>query len=173
MIAALSGIRPVIAPDAYIAPNATIIGRVTVGSGSSIWFNTVLRGDMDAITVGTDTNIQDLAMVHVDDKTPCIIGSRVTIGHRAIVHGCVLEDECLVGMGAVIQNRAHIGRHSLVASGSVVREGFTVPPGKLVVGVPAVVKRDLTAAEIELILHISRNYAARGRQYQTGFVRLD
>lgn len=173
MIAALGGIRPVIAPDAYIAPNATIIGRVTVGSGSSIWFNTVLRGDIDAITVGTDTNIQDLAMVHVDDKTPCIIGSRVTIGHRAIVHGCLLDDECLIGMGAVIQNRAKVGSHSLVASGSVVREGFEVPPGKLVVGVPAIVKRDLTAAEIEMILRIAHRYAARGRQYRAGFVSLD
>jgi carbonic anhydrase/acetyltransferase-like protein (isoleucine patch superfamily) len=169
MIATLEGIAPVIADGVFIAPNATVIGRVTIGRGSSVWFNTVLRGDMDAITVGEDTNIQDLSMVHVDDKVPCVIRSRVTIGHRAIVHGCVLEDECLVGMGSVIQNRARIGTHSLVGSGSVVREGFEVPPGKLVVGVPATIKRDLTEAEIEMILRISRNYAARGKQYLTGF----
>jgi carbonic anhydrase/acetyltransferase-like protein (isoleucine patch superfamily) len=144
MLAALDRTAPVIAAGVYVAPNATIIGRVTIGQGSSIWFNTVLRGDMDAITVGEETNIQDLTMVHVDDKTPCVIGSRVTIGHRAVIHGC-----------------------------SVVREGFEVPPGKLVVGVPAVIKRDLTGDEIELIRRIGRNYAARGRQYLTGLAALD
>jgi carbonic anhydrase/acetyltransferase-like protein (isoleucine patch superfamily) len=172
MIATLDGIAPVIADGVFIAPNAAVIGKVTIGRGSSVWFNTVLRGDMDAIAVGEDTNIQDLTMVHVDHKTPCIIGSRVTIGHRAIVHGCVLEDECLVGMGSVIQNRAHIGTHSLVGSGSVVREDFEVPSGKLVVGVPATIKRDLTEAEIELIRRISRNYAERGRQYLAGLSAL-
>jgi carbonic anhydrase/acetyltransferase-like protein (isoleucine patch superfamily) len=173
MLAALDRTAPVIAAGVYVAPNATIIGRVTIGQGSSIWFNTVLRGDMDAITVGEETNIQDLTMVHVDDKTPCVIGSRVTIGHRAVIHGCTLEDECLVGMGSIIQNRVRIGTHSLVGSGSVVREGFEVPPGKLVVGVPAVIKRDLTGDEIELIRRIGRNYAARGRQYLTGLAALD
>jgi carbonic anhydrase/acetyltransferase-like protein (isoleucine patch superfamily) len=173
MLAALDRTAPVIAAGVYVAPNATIIGRVTIGQGSSIWFNTVLRGDMDAITVGEETNIQDLTMVHVDDKTPCVIGSRVTIGHRAVIHGCTLEDECLVGMGSIIQNRVRIGARSLVGSGSVVREGFEVPPGKLVVGVPAVIKRDLTGDETELIRRISRNYAARGRQYLTGLAALD
>jgi carbonic anhydrase/acetyltransferase-like protein (isoleucine patch superfamily) len=149
----------------YVAPNATVVGKVTIGRGSSIWFNTVLRGDMDAITVGEDTNIQDLTMVHVDHDTPARIGNRVTIGHRAIIHGCSLEDECLVGMGAIVQNRARIGTHSLVASGSVVREGFEVPAGMLAAGVPVVVKRELIPEEIELIRTIARNYAERGRLY--------
>jgi carbonic anhydrase/acetyltransferase-like protein (isoleucine patch superfamily) len=161
----LEGIEPALGPGVYVAPNATLIGKVTVGRGSSIWFNTVLRGDMDRISVGEDTNIQDLTMVHVDDRTPCIIGSRVTVGHRAIIHGCTLEDECLVGMGAVVQNRAVVRTHALVASGSVVREGTEVPAGTLVAGVPAAVKRELTAAEIEMILAIGRNYAARGQLY--------
>lgn len=165
MIHTLRCVTPEIAADAYIAPSATLIGRVKIGAGANIWFGTVLRGDMDEIIVGAGTNIQDLTMVHVDDNTPCIIGERVTIGHRAIVHGCVLEDECLVGMGAVIQNRARIGRHALVGSGSVVREGFQVPPGKLAVGVPAIIKRDLTPDEIEMILRIGRTYAERGRLY--------
>lgn len=156
---------PRIAEGVYIAPNAVLIGKVSVGRGSSVWFNTVLRGDMDSITVGEETNIQDLTMVHVDRDTPTVIGSRVTIGHRAIIHGCTLDDECLVGMGAIIQNRAHIGTHSLVASGSVVREGFEVPPGKLVVGVPAVIKRDLLPEELEMIRRIAANYAERARLY--------
>lgn len=166
MIIRFQGHAPDISPDAFIAPGATVIGRVKIGRGSSVWFNTVLRGDMDYISVGEETNIQDLTMVHVDTDTPTVIGHRVTIGHRAIIHGGILEDECLVGMGAIIQNRARVGSHSIVASGSVVREGFQVPPGTLVVGVPAVVKRSLTPAEIDSILRGNRGYAERGRLYR-------
>lgn len=166
MIIRFQGHAPDISPDAFIAPGAAVIGRVKIGRGSSVWFNTVLRGDMDRISVGEETNIQDLTMVHVDTDTPTIIGRRVTIGHRAVIHGGILEDECLVGMGAIIQNRARVGSHSIVASGSVVREGFQVPPGTLVVGVPAAVKRSLTPAEIDSILRSSRGYAERGRLYR-------
>jgi len=158
---------PCLAPDVFVAPGALVIGRVEIGRGSGVWFNTVLRGDVDSITVGEDSNIQDLTMVHVDADTPTTIGNRVTIGHRAVIHGCVLEDECLVGMGAIIQNRARIGRHALVGSGSVVREGFEVPPGVLALGVPAVVKRELTPAEVEMILRSSRGYAERAQRYRT------
>jgi len=160
------GNAPQVAPDAFIAPNAVVAGRVTIRAGSSVWFGTVLRGDMDAISVGEETNIQDLTMVHVDTVTPCIIGNRVTIGHRAVVHGCILEDECLVGMGAVIQNRARVGRHSLVGAGSVVREGFEIPPGVLALGVPAAIKRDLTEAEIASIASSAAGYAARAEVYR-------
>jgi len=166
VIIRFQGHAPDISPDAFIAPGAAVIGRVKIGRGSSVWFNTVLRGDMDRISVGEETNIQDLTMVHVDTDTPTIIGRRVTIGHRAVIHGGILEDECLVGMGAIIQNRARVGSHSIVASGSVVREGFQVPPGTLVVGVPAAVKRSLTPAEIDSILRSSRGYAERGRLYR-------
>ncbi len=121
---------------------------------------------MDAVSVGDETNIQDLTVVHVDTDAPCVIGNRVTIGHRAVVHGCVLEDECLIGMGAVIQNRARVGRHALVGAGSVVREGFEIPPGVLALGVPATIKRELTETEVAAIVRSAAGYAARAKLYR-------
>jgi carbonic anhydrase/acetyltransferase-like protein (isoleucine patch superfamily) len=165
VITAFEGVAPAIGPGVYLAPGCHVIGRVTIGRGSSIWFNTVLRGDMDTITIGEETNIQDLSMVHVDYRTPTVVGNRVVVGHRAIIHGCTIEDECIIGMGSIIQNRARVGTHSIVASGSVVREGFEVPPGTLVAGVPAVVKRDLTDDEVAMIKRLAANYAERARLY--------
>jgi carbonic anhydrase/acetyltransferase-like protein (isoleucine patch superfamily) len=165
VIAALEGIAPVVGPGVYLAPGCHVIGRVTIGRGSSIWFNTVLRGDMDTITIGEEANIQDLSMVHVDHRTPTVIGNRVVVGHRAVIHGSIIEDECIIGMGSIIQNHARVGTHSIVASGSVVREGFEVPAGMLVAGVPAVVKRALTPDEVEMIKRLAANYAERCRLY--------
>ena len=156
---------PKLGRDVYIAPSAAVIGRVTLGDEVSIWFGSVLRGDVDSIKVGAETNIQDLSVVHADSDVPCRIGSRVTVGHRAILHGCLVEDECVVGMGAIVQNRARIGSHSIIASGSVVREGFEVPAGMLVAGVPAVVKRELSDAEIEYIGELANIYVGRARLY--------
>jgi len=165
VIYALSGERPEIAAGVFLAPDAVVIGRVAIGQGSSIWFGTVLRGDVDRITIGRETNIQDLSMVHCDADTPTIIGDRVTVGHRAILHGCRVEDECIIGMGAIIQNRAVIRRQVVVASGSVVREGFEAPERTLVVGVPAIVKRRLTDSEVDLIKHLAAVYADRAKRY--------
>jgi carbonic anhydrase/acetyltransferase-like protein (isoleucine patch superfamily) len=156
---------PDIGRDVFIAPDAVVIGRVRIGERSGVWFGSVIRGDVDRIAIGDETNIQDLCVVHVDAAAPAVIGSRVTVGHRAILHGCRIDDECVVGMGSVIQSRARVGSHSIVASGSVVREGFEVPAGTLVAGVPATVKRELTDAEIDYIGELADIYIGRARLY--------
>ena len=132
--------RPSIGSGAWVAPNATLTGRVAVGAYASIWYGCVLRGDLEPISVGDETNVQDLSVIHVDHGLPVTIGRRVTIGHRAVVHGCTIEDEAVVGMGAIVLSGCRIGAGALVAAGAVVREGFEVPPGTVVAGVPAVVR---------------------------------
>lgn len=165
LILTFGGHEPEIAPAVFIAPGAVVAGQVALGRGVGIWFNAVLRGDMASISIGDYTNVQDLAMVHVDYETPTSIGSRVTIGHRAIIHGATVEDESLIGMGAVILNRARIGTRSLVAAGAVVREGFVVPPGSLVAGIPAQVRRELTPAEQERLRVSAEDYYRRAQAY--------
>jgi carbonic anhydrase/acetyltransferase-like protein (isoleucine patch superfamily) len=122
------------------------MGDVTLGEDSSVWYGAVLRGDMDAIVVGAQTNLQDGAIVHVDDGFPCIVGARVGVGHRVILHGCTVEDECLIGMGSVLLNGVRIGTGSVIAAGAVVPEGMTVPPGSLVMGVPGRIVRPVGEA---------------------------
>lgn len=165
MIARFQDHEPELGPDVFIAENATVIGRVKVGRASSVWFGAVLRGDVDSITIGSETNIQDLTVVHADAGVPTRIGDRVTVGHGAILHGCRIHDECVIGMGAIIQNRARVGTHAIVAAGSVLREGFEVPSQTLAAGVPAVIKRDLSQAEIELIRELADIYVGRTRLY--------
>ncbi len=165
MIVEFDGHRPQLGRDAFVAPGAFVIGRVALGPLASVWFNSVLRGDIDRITVGGETNVQDLSMVHCDADTPAVIGDRVTIGHRAVLHGCRVDDECIIGMGAIVQNRAHISSHVIVASGSVVREGFEVPARTLLAGVPATVRRDLTDSEVDYIRELAAVYVGRARIY--------
>jgi carbonic anhydrase/acetyltransferase-like protein (isoleucine patch superfamily) len=126
-----------VSPTAFVAPGAVLVGEVTLGDESSVWYGCVLRGDMEPVIVGRQTNLQDGTVVHVDDESPARIGDRVTVGHRAVIHGCTVEDDCLIGMGAVILTGARVGAGSLVAAGAVVREGHVIPPGSLVAGVPA------------------------------------
>lgn len=133
--------RPSVHPTAYIAPSATVVGDVTLEADASVWYGCMLRGDIAPITVGAGTNIQDLTVVHVDPERGTVIGPRVGIGHRAIIHGCTVEEECLIGMGAIVLSGAVIGSGSVVAAGAVVPEGMRVPPGSLVVGIPARVVR--------------------------------
>jgi carbonic anhydrase/acetyltransferase-like protein (isoleucine patch superfamily) len=166
MVRSVQGHAPQVDPTAFVAPNATVLGQVTIARGASIWFNTVLRGDMAAISVGEETNIQDLSMVHVDYDTPTVIGARVVVGHRAIIHGATVEDDCIIGMGAILLNRSRVGAGSIVAAGAVVREDSVVPPGSLVAGVPAVVKRPLTDDEAARIRRNARDYASRAQQYR-------
>lgn len=130
-------------PGAWVAPNATLCGRVTVGARASVWFGCVLRGDLEPITIGEGTNVQDLTVVHVDRGYPTVIGARVTIGHRAVVHGCTVGDGAVIGMGAVLLSGCRIGPGALIAAGAVVREGFEVPPNAIAAGVPAAIRGEV------------------------------
>ena len=136
-ILTVDGRQPSIDPDAFVADGATIAGDVHLDAGVSIWFGCVLRSEISHIRIGRDSNIQDLTVVHTDVDQPTIVGERVTVGHRAILHGCEVEDDVLIGMGAIVLNGARIGAGALIAAGAVVREGMEVPPMSLVVGVPA------------------------------------
>jgi carbonic anhydrase/acetyltransferase-like protein (isoleucine patch superfamily) len=142
-----AGAEPAVSESAWVAGGATLIGRVRIGARSSVWFTTVVRGDGDRIDVGEETNLQDGVVVHADPGFPVSVGDRVSVGHRAILHGCTVEDDVLIGMGAVVLNGARIGTGSLIAAGAVVLEGTTVPSGSLVAGVPAKVRRQLTDEE--------------------------
>ncbi len=123
--------------SSWVAPNAVLVGRVSLGPHAAVWYGCVLRGDLEPIEVGEATNVQDLSTLHVDEGCPVRIGRRVTIGHRAVIHGCVVEDQAVIGMGAVVLSGARVERGALVAAGAVVREGFTVPAGAIAAGVPA------------------------------------
>jgi len=160
---------PVRGRDVFIAPNAAVIGRVVLGDESSIWYGTVVRGDVGRIDIGARTNIQDNSVVHVTEgKTGVWIGSDVVIGHRALVHECRVEDFALIGMGCVILDGAVIGRGAIVAAGAVVREGQVVPPLALVAGVPAEVRRILPEATIEARRAHARHYVELARKYLDG-----
>ncbi|MBZ5607843.1 MAG: gamma carbonic anhydrase family protein [Acidobacteriia bacterium] len=167
MIRAYRGIVPQIAASAYIDPSAQVIGDVVVGERSSIWPNVTVRGDVNTIRIGFDTNIQDNSVLHCDPGPfPLEIGNRVTVGHMAVVHGCTIEDDCLIGIAAVILNGARIGRGSVVAAGAVVPEGAEVPPESMLMGVPAKVKRQLTAEERERFSRNAKRYVEAARIYR-------
>jgi gamma-carbonic anhydrase len=152
-------IYPKLEEDVYVAPNAWIIGDVVIGKRSSIWFNTVVRGDEHFIRIGSETNVQDSAVLHGTPlEFPLEIGSRVTIGHGAIVHGCIVEDECMIGMGSIVMDGAKIGKGSLIAAGTLVTQGFAVPPGSLVVGSPGKIIKTLNDAEQKRMLQSVTNY---------------
>lgn len=142
--AAIKATRLDIGRDAWVAPNATLTGSVRLGERVSVWFGCVLRGDLETITIGDETNVQDLTVVHVDRGYPATVGRRVTIGHRTVVHGCRVDDDAVIGMGAVLLSGCHVGEGALIAAGAVVREGFAVPPGAIAAGVPAIVRGVVT-----------------------------
>jgi len=167
MILSYQNKLPKIDPTVLIAEGAHVIGDVEIGKNSSIWFNTVIRGDVNYIRIGERTNIQDLTMVHVTyKKFPTFIGSDISIGHSAVIHGCKIEDFVLVGIGAKLLDNCHVNSYSLVAAGSVVKEGFEVPSGTLVAGVPAKIIRDLKPEEIEKIKQNAKNYLFYCEQYK-------
>jgi carbonic anhydrase/acetyltransferase-like protein (isoleucine patch superfamily) len=159
-------------PTAFVAPGAVVVGDVTLGAGASVWFNTVVRGDTAPITVGEGSNIQDSSVVHVDEGQPAVIGARVTVGHRAIVHGCVIGDDCLVGMGSVILSGARLGEGSLIGAGALVLENQVIPPGSLVLGTPGKVTGQVSAAQRESMRGGAAHYRALARSYlERGFAR--
>lgn len=154
--------------SAFIAPGAMVLGDVSLGRNSSVWYNSVLRGDMAPIVIGDETNIQDLSMVHVDEGVPCTIGRRVGVGHRVILHGCTVEDECLIGMGSIILNRARIGTGSVIGAGAVIPEGVEIPPGSLVMGVPGRVIRRVDADLAQRITGTWQHYVEQARRHREG-----
>lgn len=158
MIAAYKGIHPTIHPDAFIAPTAIIIGNVDIKQGASIWYGTVVRGDIEPITIGEDTNIQDNCTIHTEYDYPTTIGCNVSVGHNAVVHGCTVEDDCLIGIGAVVLNGAMIKKGCVVAAGSLVKEGQVLDPYQLVAGVPAVLKRQLDETTSQHFRQPAKNY---------------
>ncbi len=167
---AYKNIRPEIHRTVFIAPTTQIIGNVCIGQRSSVWFQTVVRGDMDRITIGERTNIQDLTMCHADADVPLNIGNGVTIGHHCVVHGCTIQDNCLIGMGAIVMNGAVVGTGSVIAAGAVVLEHTIVPPYSLVTGSPGKVKKTYQDREkIEQYLKkISDHYVKSARDFSTG-----
>lgn len=154
----IDGTLPQVHPEAWVAPTAVLAGRVVLAEGASVWYCSVLRGDGDRITVGAGSNIQDGCVLHTDRGFPVTIGTGVSVGHRAVVHGCTIDDDVLVGMGAVVLNGAHVGTGSLIAAGAVVLEGTEVPPGSLVAGVPAKVRRELNDDERAAIRRNAETY---------------
>lgn len=167
MLRPYRGQLPRIHPTAYIDDSAQVIGDVEIGEESSVWMCVVIRGDVHRIRIGRRTNIQDGTIVHVmKDTHPTTLGDNVTIGHGAIVHGCTIEDQCLIGMGAILLNGAHVGTQSIVAAGTLIVEGAKIPPRSLVMGSPGKVKRLLTHAEIDEI----QMYADRYVQYRLDYM---
>ena len=149
MIREHRGRRPRLHPTVFVDDSAQVIGDVEIGEESSVWMCTVIRGDVNSIRIGKRSNVQDGTIVHVMTQThPTVIGDNVTIGHGAIVHGCTIEDQCLIGMGAILLNGSHVGTGSIVAAGTLLVEGMKVPPRSLVMGSPGKVKRQLTDAEV-------------------------
>ncbi|GAA2231853.1 gamma carbonic anhydrase family protein [Herbiconiux moechotypicola] len=160
MIITFDGITPSVAADAWVAPTATLIGRVELAERASVFYGAVLRGDNDPIVLGPGSNLQDNVVVHTDLGRPVTIGANVSVGHGAVLHGCTVSDDCLIGMGSTVLNGAVIGAGSLVAAGAVVLEGTVVPPGSLVAGVPAKVRRELTVEEQDGIRANAARYLA-------------
>jgi carbonic anhydrase/acetyltransferase-like protein (isoleucine patch superfamily) len=155
-------------PTAFIAPGAAVMGDVTLGEEASVWYGAVLRGDMAPIVIGSQTNLQDGTIVHVDAGVPCTIGRRVGVGHRVILHGCRVEDECLIGMGSVLLNHVRIGSGSVVAAGAVIPEGMVVPAGSVVMGVPGRIIRPVDAALTQRIADTWAHYVGQARAHREG-----
>jgi len=159
-------------PSVFIAPGAKVLGEVTIGRDSSIWYNSVVRGDLAPVSIGAETNIQDLSVLHVDEAFPCQVGSRVGVGHRAILHGCTVEDECLIGMGAVLLNGVYVGTGSVIGAGALLPEGMEVPPGSVVLGIPARVVREVDDELRDRIRITWQHYLDQARSHQAGQVKV-
>lgn len=166
MITPFGGKHPRLDASVFVAPNAQVIGDVELGEDASVWFGAVIRGDVHCIRIGARTNIQDLTVIHVNEGThPTVVEDDVTVGHRAILHGCHVMKGALIGMGAIVLDEAKIGPESLVAAGAVVGPGTEIPPRSLARGVPARVARSLTAAELEHLIHSAKHYVELKNKY--------
>ena len=166
MIQTFDGNKPEIKENVFIAEGSKIIGDVVIEKGASIWFNTIIRGDIDSIKVGQNTNIQENSTLHIDKGISLSIGDNVTIGHGSVLHGCTVEDNCIVGMGATILNNAVIGENTIIGAGALVPEGKEIPSGSLVLGVPGKVVRELKEDEKNEIKESADHYQKLARRYQ-------
>jgi len=169
---ALDDATPQVDARAWVAESAQVIGRVELAAQVSVWFGSVLRGDVESIRIGAGSNVQDLSMLHADSGVPLTLGERVTVGHRVILHGCTVGDETMIGMGATVLNNARIGKHCLVGANALVTEGKTFPDASLIVGAPARVVRSLTAEEIENLGRSARHYIDNARQFRSGLKKI-
>ncbi len=165
--------KPVLGPDAWVAPNATVIGDVRLGDNASIWWNAVVRGDNDTITIGAVSNIQDGSVLHVDAGVPLTLGANVTVGHQVMLHGCTIGDESLIGIKSVILNRAVIGRHCIIGANSLIPEGKVIPERSLVMGSPGKVVRQLSDDEVARLLMAAEGYVENARRYRAGLQQTD
>jgi carbonic anhydrase/acetyltransferase-like protein (isoleucine patch superfamily) len=159
------GKEPQLGKDVFIAEGAHVIGEVAIGDCSSIWFNTVLRGDINRVVIGHHTNVQDHSICHVADDSPCVVGNYVTVGHRAILHGCTVRDEVLIGMGAILMNGVVIGEQSIIGATALLTEGLKVPPGSLVYGAPAKVISHLDEKERRQVKSWAEKYCRMAASY--------
>lgn len=166
------GERPEIHPDAWIAPDANVIGRIRIASGASVWFGATLRGDNEWVEIGEETNLQEQVVCHTDMGFPLTIGARCTIGHKAMLHGCRIGEETLVGMGATILNGAVIGRHCLIGAGALVTERKEIPDGSLVIGSPAKVVRSLDEEAISALRRSASGYSEKAKRFRSSLVAL-
>ncbi|ETW14364.1 transferase hexapeptide repeat family protein [Roseivivax marinus] len=169
---ALEGHAPEIAEDAWVAPDANVIGKIVMAGKSSVWFGATLRGDNETITVGAGTNLQENVVCHTDMGFPLTIGTNCTIGHKAMLHGCTIGDNSLVGMGATILNGAKIGKNCLIGAGALVPEGKEIPDGSLVMGMPGKVVRELDAAAIQKLEASALNYQRNAARFRDGLAPL-
>lgn len=163
------GSTPQVGQGVLLAPTSALIGSVTLGNRVGIWFGSVLRGDIAPIQVGDETNIQDLSLLHVGDQFPCFVGRRCVVGHRAILHGCRVEDDVLVGMGATLLNGAVVGAGSIIAAGSLVTEGAVIPPGSLLMGTPGKIVRQVKPEQLAATRHLAEKYAKLAGEYLASF----
>ena len=169
LILPVNGISPQMGHDCFIAPNATIVGDVVMGDQCSVWFNAVIRGDVNSICIGNKVNVQDGAVIHCTfERSKTIIGNNVSIGHNAIVHGCVIDDNVLIGMGSIVMDNAHIGSNSIIAAGAVVLENTVVEPGTIYAGIPAKKVKDISQELISgEINRIAENYLKYSNWFKT------
>ncbi len=154
-----------VAASAYVDPSAQVIGQVSIGERSSIWPCAVVRGDVGLITIGNETNIQDNSTLHSDDGFPLVIGDRVTVGHQVMLHGCTIEDECLIGIGSIVLNGARVGRGSVIGAGALVPEGMEIPPESVVMGIPGKIRRAVTAEERQRFAENLQHYIDKAAIY--------
>jgi len=170
----IDGRRPTLPADGdyYVAEDATLIGSVSLGPGATVWFGTVVRGDNERIEIGAGSNVQDNSTLHADPGIPLLIGRNVTVGHNVILHGCTIEDNVLIGMGAIVMNHAIIRTGSIVGAGAVVTEGKEFPAGSLIVGAPARVMRELKPEDQAMLARPAAGYAAKGKMYKAGLKRI-